>query len=70
MNLNYDNNKILILEIETENHEKKDKIIITKNGLEGSLRNKKEEEDNFENFGYKLPDNNVINYYIISLCIE
>ena len=67
MNLNYDNSKILILEMETENQEKKDKIIIDQNGLIGSLRNKKEENDNSVYFGYKLPDtdNDVIKYYII-----
>ena len=71
MNLNYDNSKTLILEMETENHEKKDKIIIDQNGLVGTLRNKKEENDNSVYFGYKLPDketskdNEVIKYYII-----
>ena len=71
MNLNYDNSKTLILEMETENHEKKDKIIIDQNGLIGSLRNKKEENDNSVYFGYKLPDtetckdSDVIKYYII-----
>ena len=71
MNLNYDNSKTLIIEMETENHEKKDKILIDQNGLIGSLRNKKEENDNSVYFGYKLPDienskhNDVIKCYII-----
>ena len=60
MNLNYDNSKVLILEMETENHEKKDKIIINKNGLVDSLRIKDKENDNSVYFGYKELDDNVI----------
>lgn len=41
MNLNYDNSKTLILEMETENYELKDKIMINQNGLIGSTRKKK-----------------------------
>lgn len=65
MNLNYDNEKTLILEMETENHEKKDKIIITPNGLIGSLRKKKEQNDNCIYFGYKEAEDIVIIYYYI-----
>jgi hypothetical protein len=60
MNLNYDNAKVLILEMETENHEKKDKIIIAQNGLLNSQNNKKDPNDNSVYFGFKLPDNTVI----------
>ena len=59
MNLNYDNSKTLLLEMETENHEKKDKIIIGQNGLLGTQINKKDSNDNSVYFGYKLPDNTV-----------
>ena len=52
--------KTLIIEMETDNQEKKDKIIITPNGLVGSLRKNGEENDNFVYFGYKEPDNIVI----------
>ena len=51
MNLNYDNSKTLILEMETENHEKKDRIVINKNGLVDSLRMKSKENDNSVYFG-------------------
>ena len=60
MNLNYDDSKTLILEMETENHETKDKIIITPNGLIGSLRKNREDNDNFAYFGYKDPNDIVI----------
>ena len=60
MNLNYDNSKTLIIEMETDNQEKKDKIIITPNGLVGSLRKNREENDNFVYFGYKEPNDIVI----------
>ena len=60
MNLNYDSFKTLVLDMETENHEKKDKIIITPNGLIGSLRVKKEENDNIAYFGYQDHADNVI----------
>ena len=46
--------------METENHETKDKIIITPNGLIGSLRKNREDNDNFAYFGYKDPNNIVI----------
>ena len=64
MNLNYDNSKTLIIEMETDNQEKKDKIIITPNGLIGSLRKNREDNDNFVYFGYKEPNDNVIIYII------
>lgn len=60
MNLNYDNSKTLIIEMETDNQEKKDRIIITPNGLVGSLRKNREESDNFVYFGYKEPNDIVI----------
>ena len=60
MNLNYDDSKTLIMEMETENHETKDKIIITPNGLVGSLRKNREDNDNFAYFGYKAPNDIVI----------
>ena len=60
MNLNYDNSKTLIIEMETDNQEKKDKIIITPNGLVGSLRKKRDENDNFVYFGYKETNEVVI----------
>ena len=60
MNLNIRNSKTLILEMETENHEKKDKIIITPTGLIDSIRNKREENENTVYFGYKLADEIVI----------
>lgn len=60
MNLNYDSSKTLILEMETENHELKDKIMINQTGLIGSLRHKTDENDNTVYFGYKEPDSNVI----------
>ena len=60
MNLNYDDSKTLILEMETENHETKDKIIVTPNGLVGSLRKNREDNDNIAYFGYKDPNDIVI----------
>ena len=63
MNLNYDSAKILILEMETESHEKQDKITITPEGLLGSLRKKKYPNDNYAYFGYKEIGENVINIY-------
>ena len=66
MNLNYDNSKTLILEMETENYELKDKIMINQNGLIGSTRKKKEDNDNSVYFGYKETGNTVIHFrYII-----
>ena len=62
INLNYDSAKILILEMETESHEKQDKITITPEGLLGSLRKKKNPNDNYAYFGYKEIGANVINY--------
>ena len=61
-NLNYDSAKILILEMETESHEKQDKITITPEGLLGSLRKKNNPNDNCAYFGYKELGENVINY--------
>ena len=72
MNLNYDNLKTLILEMETENHEKKDRIVINKNGLVDSLRMKNKENDNSVYFGINdLNDKvNKLLYNIIYLNIE
>ena len=47
------NLKILILELETESHEKRDKITITPDGLLGSMRKRKDKNDNSVYFGYK-----------------
>jgi len=46
--------------METENHETKDKIIVTPNGLVGSLRKNREDNDNIAYFGYKDPNDIVI----------
>ena len=54
----FENNKPM--EMETENHELKDKIMINQTGLIGSLRHKTDENDNTVYFGYKEPDINVI----------
>ena len=59
MNLNYDNSKTLILEMETENHEKKDRIMINKNGLVDSIRTKNKENDNSVYFGINELNDNV-----------
>ena len=60
INLNYDSAKILILEMETESHEKQDTITITPEGLVGSLRKKKNPNDNCAYFGFKEIGENVI----------
>ena len=60
LNLNYDSAKILIIDMETESHEKQDKITITPEGLSGSLRKKKNQNDNCAYFGYKEIGENVI----------
>jgi len=69
MNLNYDNCKTLVLEMVTENREKKDKIIITQDGLVGSKRMKKDENDNNVYFGYKENGEKVNNYCIIYIIL-
>ena len=62
INLNYDNGKILIIEMETDNHEIKDKLIITTQGLIGSKRTKKENnEDDSVYFGSKDSEENDVN---------
>ena len=52
--------------METDNHETKDKIIITQNGMQNSNRNKKDENDNSVYFGYKIDniENNNIDYIL------
>ena len=66
LQLNYDKEKVLILEMETENHEAKDKLIITPSGLIGSLRNKTyNSEDSIVYFGYKEQEEYIVNIYII-----
>ena len=66
INLNYDNGKVLILEMETDNHEIKDKLIITSQGLIGSKRTKKENnEDDSVYFGSKESEEEAVNKYII-----
>ena len=54
--LNYDIDKTLILEMETENHKTKDTLTITPNGLINSLRTKKDIDDLSVYFGYKNPE--------------
>ena len=67
INLNYDNDKVLILEMETDNHEIKDKLIITSSGLIGSQRTKKDnsEDDNLY-FGAKEPEEEPVNNIIFN----
>ena len=67
INLNYDNGKVLILEMETDNHEIKDKIIITASGLINSQKIKKENnEDESIYFGSKEPNEEpVIHIFLI-----
>lgn len=63
INLNYDNGKVLILEMETDNHEIKDKLVITSSGLIGSQRIKKENnEDDCVYFGSKDPEEEGVNH--------
>ena len=53
--------------METENHEAKDKLIITPSGLIGSLRNKAyNSEDSIVYFGYKEQEEYIVNKYIIT----
>ena len=59
-NLNYDIDKNLILEMETENHLTKDIITITPNGLVNSFRTKKDSDDLSVYFGYKSPEDNIV----------
>ena len=68
MNLNYEPEKNLILEMETENHEIRDKITITPNGMINSLREKNKENDSTTYFGYKFEEGtlNNIDYYLPS----
>ena len=62
INLNYDIGKVLIIEMETDNHEIKDKLIITTQGLIGSKRTKKENnEDDSVYFGSKDSEENDVN---------
>lgn len=66
LNLNYDKEKILILEMETDNHEAKDKLIITSSGLIGSLRTRTSNSDESSvYFGYKEQENYIVNIFII-----
>ena len=58
--LNYDIDKTLILEMETENHKNKDIITITPNGLVNSFRTKKDSDDYSVYFGYKSPEDNIV----------
>ena len=66
MDLNYEPEKNLILEMETENHESKDQITITPNGMINSLRINKNDNDTSVYFGYKNEDveNNNIDYFL------
>ena len=63
-NLNYDNYKILVLEMETESKERKDTIKISPEGLMGSIRKKKGPNDNYAYFGFREIGENVININI------
>ena len=60
LNLNYDIDKTLILEMETENHKTKDILTITPNGLINSYRTKKEVDDLSVYFGYKSPEEKIV----------
>ena len=52
--------------METDNHEIKDKLMITTSGLIGSQRAKKENnEDDSVYFGFKDPDNEAVIIFII-----
>jgi len=46
--------------METENHMTKDTLTITPNGLEHSLRTKKDSDDLSVYFGYKNPEDNIV----------
>ena len=59
-NLNYDIDKNLILELETEDHITKDTLTITPNGLVNSFRTKKDSDDLSVYFGYKNPKDNAV----------
>jgi len=66
-NLNYDIDKNLILEMETENRQTKDILTITPNGLVNSFRTKNDNDDLSVYFGYKSPDDEIdgkIDYYL------
>ena len=64
MNINYDNGKVLVLEMETENHEVKDKLIITSTGLRGSKRTKTDNnDDDAIYFGSKDLEEDPVNQY-------
>ena len=66
MHLNYDNEKVLMLEIETDTHEIKDKIIITPSGLINTKRIKKgNAEDEAVFFGSKELEEETVNYIYI-----
>ena len=58
--------QLLILEMETDNHEAKDKLIITSSGLIGSLRTRTSNSDESSvYFGYKEQENYIVNIFII-----
>ena len=59
-NLNYEIEKNLILEMETEDHKTKDTLTITPNGLINSLRTKKDSDDESVYFGFKTPEENIV----------
>ncbi len=59
-NLNYDIDKNLILEMETEDHNTKATLTITPNGLVNSLRTKKDSDDEAVYFGFKTPEENIV----------
>ena len=59
-NLNYDIDKNLILEMETEDYKTKDTLTITPNGLINSLRTKKDSDDESVYFGFKTPEENIV----------
>ena len=70
INMNYDNGKILILELKTENHEIKDELIITSSGLKGSKRTKTDNNDDDSiYFGSKDLEEDPVNYTYIYIIL-
>ena len=63
INLNYDNGKVLILEMETENQEYKDRIVITPSGLQNSKKTKSDNNDDESiYFGMKELEEEPVNH--------
>ncbi len=49
--------------METENHQTKDILTITPNGLVNSFRTKNDNDDLSVYFGYKSPDDEIVSNY-------